>query len=67
MFGSNTKRIPRIKSLFELIKEAIGDKMLIFLLILGTVNTAIGTYQEPSHGWVDGVAIYGAVALIVSI
>jgi hypothetical protein len=36
-------------------------------MILGTINVAIQTYQEPSKGWIDGVAIYGAVALIVGI
>ncbi len=40
-FGSNVKRIPKIRSLFELIKEAISDRTLIFLLILGTVNVII--------------------------
>ncbi len=66
-FGSNVKRIPKIRSLFELIKEAISDRTLIFLLILGTVNVIIQTIQKPSIGWIDGIAIYGAVALIVGI
>jgi hypothetical protein len=37
------------------------------LIILGTINVTIQTIQDPTHGWVDGVAIYGAVALIVGI
>lgn len=38
------------------------------LIILATVNIVIGVYQEGwGHGWVDGVAIYGAVVIIVGI
>ena len=66
-FGSNVKRIPKIRTLFELIKEAISDRTLIFLLILGTVNVIIQSIQKPSIGWIDGIAIYGAVCMIVGI
>jgi hypothetical protein len=38
------------------------------LIVLATVNVAIGVYQEGwGHGWIDGVAIYGAVMIIVAI
>jgi P-type E1-E2 ATPase len=38
------------------------------LMILAAVNIAIGIYKEGiEHGWVDGVAIYAAVVIIVSI
>ena len=66
-FGNNAKRIPKIRTLFELIKEAISDRTLIFLMILGTINVIIQTIQKPSIGWIDGVAIYGAVIMIVGI
>jgi hypothetical protein len=66
-FGTNTKRIPKIRTLFELIKEAISDRTLVFLLILGTLNVIIQTILKPSIGWIDGVGIYSAVALIVGI
>jgi len=37
-------------------------------MILAAVNIAIGIYKEGiEHGWVDGVAIYAAVVIIVSI
>jgi hypothetical protein len=42
-FGCNAKRIPKIRTLFELIKEAISDRTLIFLLVLGTINVIIQT------------------------
>lgn len=37
-------------------------------MILATINVAIGMYKDgPAHGWIDGVAIYAAVIIIVSI
>ena len=42
-FGTNAKRIPKIRTLFELIKEAISDRTLIFLMVLGTINVIIQT------------------------
>lgn len=48
--------------------EALGDSTLIMLMVLATINAAIGVIQEGwGHGWVDGVAIYAAVVIIVSI
>jgi Ca2+ transporting ATPase len=67
VFGCNTKRIPKIRNLLELIKEAISDRTLIFLLILGLINIIIQTAQNPSMGWVDGITIFGAVFMIVVI
>lgn len=67
-YGTNTKRIPKIRSLWELVVEALGDTTLIMLMVLAAVNIAIGIYKEGiEHGWVDGVAIYAAVVIIVSI
>lgn len=54
--------------MWEIILEALGDNTLIMLIVLATVNVIIGIYQEGwEHGWVDGVAIYAAVVIIVSI
>ena len=67
-YGTNTKRIPKIRILWELVVEALGDTTLIMLMVLAAVNIAIGIYKEGiEHGWVDGVAIYAAVVIIVSI
>ncbi len=67
-YGSNTKRIPKIRGLWEIVLEALGDSTLIMLMVLATINVAIGMYKDgPAHGWIDGVAIYAAVIIIVSI
>jgi hypothetical protein len=36
-------------------------------MILGTINVIIQTIKEPEIGWIDGVAIYGAVVAIVGV
>lgn len=60
--------MPKIRSLGEIILEALGDSTLILLMILAAVNVAAGIYKDGwSHGWIDGVAIYAAVIIIVSI
>jgi hypothetical protein len=67
-FGTNVKRIPKIKSLFELILEALSDKILIILLIAATVSLAIGIAEHGIEtGWIDGASIYLAVVAIVAI
>lgn len=48
--------------------EAAGDSTLIMLMVLATINAIIGVIQEGfPHGMIDGVAIYGAVIIIVTI
>jgi Ca2+-transporting ATPase len=67
-FGSNTKRIPRIKGVFEIVIECLSDKILIILLIAATISMILGIITEgPSKGWIDGASIYFAVIAIVSI
>jgi hypothetical protein len=41
VYGANIKRIPKIKTLFELTKEAFSDFTLQLLIILGTINVTI--------------------------
>lgn len=66
-FGNNVKRIPKIKSIWEIMLETLSDKILIILLIAATVSTILGVIQDPAHGWIDGISVYVAVVVIVSI
>ena len=61
------KRIPKIKSIFEIIFEAFSDKILIILLVAATISMVLGIVQDPEYGWIDGLSIYIAVVAIVSI
>jgi len=48
--------------------DAAGDSTLILLMVLAAVNTASGIYKDgPEHGWIDGVAIFVAVFIIIAI
>lgn len=67
IFGRNIKRIPKIKSIFEILLDAVSDKILIILLIAATISTILGSIEDPSHGWIDGCSIYFAVIAITSI
>lgn len=67
-YGTNVKRIPKIKSLFELIIEALSDKILIILLIAATVSMTLGIISDGwPEGAIDGASIYIAVIAITSI
>ena len=66
-YGNNIKRIPKIKSIWEIMLETLSDKILIILLIAATVSTILGVVQDPKHGWIDGISVYVAVVVIVSI
>ena len=66
-FGNNIKRVPKIKSIFEILLDSISDKILIILLIAATISTILGSIEDPSNGWIDGISIYLAVIAIVAI
>jgi len=37
-------------------------------MVLAAINTATGIYKDgPEHGWIDGVAIFAAVFIIIAI
>ena len=67
VFGSNDLPSPPIKGFLRLVLEASQDTMLIILMIAAVVSLAVGVSQEPSEGWIEGVAILAAVALVVLI
>jgi hypothetical protein len=47
--------------------DAAGDSTLILLMVLAAINTGSGIYKDPGHGWIDGVAIFVAVFIIIAI
>ncbi len=67
-FGSNKKRLPKIRSLWELVVETLEDRILQILLLAATAALIIGVVQHGlAHGWVEGISIYIAVVIIVSV
>ncbi|KAG1142905.1 hypothetical protein G6F37_000082 [Rhizopus arrhizus] len=74
MFGRNEIPEAPSTSFFSLVWAAYKDQTLIMLTIASFVSLAVGIWEdhsdshppdEPKVGWVDGVAILGAVAVVV--
>lgn len=67
-YGSNSKKLPKIRSLWELIMENFEERILQILLIAATVSLIIGVIQQGwAHGWVEGASIYIAIVIIVAV
>jgi P-type E1-E2 ATPase len=47
--------------------ESLSDPMLLVLLAAATVSFIIGIIQDPQNGWIEGAAIFLAVALVAFI
>ena len=78
IFGKNTIPPAPAKSFCELLVEAVQDLTLIILLISASISLvlwAVTTFthqegnnvseNEEEHGWIDSVAIYASVAVVV--
>lgn len=67
-FGKNLKPLPQVPPLIESIKEALDDRILLSLAIAAfftIITNMIAT--GPAWGWVQGVSIYFAIFVIVSL
>lgn len=70
IFGKNKRRKAREKTFCEFVKDAISDKILIILLIMGGISLVLGLSLEPEHrsySWIEGFSIIFAVFLVVSV
>ena len=67
-FDCNTKRVPRLKSLWRLICEQLEDRILRILIVAAIVSLVVGMVKDgPAEGWMDGFTISLAVIIVVSI
>lgn len=65
VFGANKTDPPPPKTLFELMLEALEDATLKILIVAALVSLALGFYENPSSGWIEGTAILVAVVIVV--
>uniref|UniRef100_A0A6A7G4K6 Calcium-transporting ATPase n=1 Tax=Hirondellea gigas TaxID=1518452 RepID=A0A6A7G4K6_9CRUS len=67
VYGKNIfpKKPPR--HFLSLCADELKDPMLIILMVAGTISIVAGAIDDPSHGWVEGVAILIAVAIVTLI
>jgi len=63
-FGEN--KVPRKDpaTFLELIVESLEDFMVRVLIVAGVVSLILETVENPSIGWINGVAILLAVAIV---
>jgi len=67
-FGSNQVPLPKMRSFFSLVLEALRDRVLQILLVGAAISFALGMGLESvQEGWRDGVAIFAAVVIVVSV
>ncbi len=74
VFGSNEIKLKPPKSFLELVWEAFQDPTLIILIICAILITTIALVEaavegKPAHesDWVEGVAIFVTVLIVVSV
>lgn len=48
----------------ELFLECFGDTTIIVLMVAAVVSFAIGIYEDPAKGWIEGAAILAAVLIV---
>ena len=44
--------------------DSFQDSTLIILIVAAVVSFAVGFYEDPSKGWIEGAAILFAVVLV---
>jgi magnesium-transporting ATPase (P-type) len=54
-------------SFFELFIEAFKDTTQLILIAAALISLAIGMWEDPGHGWIEGGAILIAVFLVASV
>jgi Ca2+-transporting ATPase len=68
VFGTNIIPPPRSETIIEIILGTIWDDTILKTLIVGgSLVLALGTGLCPSTGWIEGVAILVAVAIVLTV
>lgn len=55
------------QSIFSIILDALGDRILQILIIAALVSLVVGSIEDPTAGWMEGTAILVAVVIIVTV
>jgi calcium-translocating P-type ATPase len=48
----------------DLFLESFEDTTIIVLVVAAVVSLAVGVYEDPQKGWIEGVAILSAVLIV---
>lgn len=55
------------KSVLSMVLDALSDNILQVLILAAAISLAIGLWQDPHEGWMEGAAILLAVVIVVSV
>jgi P-type Ca2+ transporter type 2B len=64
-YGKNTPYTRLRDNIFDIIWNALQDTVLQILIAASVISLIIGTMQDPSQGWLEGVAILAAVLIVI--
>ena len=67
LFGTNAMPESPKTGFFALLLNALSETILLILIAAAAVSLAIGLYEDPEHGYVEGAAIFIAVFLVSNI
>ena len=62
--GNNELPTQDTSTWMELFLGSFNDTTLIVLIVSAIVSLAVGVYDNPQHGWIEGAAILFAVLLV---
>jgi len=66
-FGRNEFPESPMDSYLKLLIGALSDTTLLILLGAATVSLIVGALEDPAEGWIEGIAIFIAIALVANI
>ena len=55
---------PEAETWLQMFIESFEDTTVIILIIAAVVSLAVGLYEDPTKGWIEGSAILFAVVLV---
>lgn len=65
VYGSNSPILRRFRSFFSFVIECFEDLCLKILMLSAGISLLVGTLQDPSEGWMEGVAILVTICIVV--
>ena len=67
LYGSNAMPSTPRKSFLQLLLGTFDDDTLQILIAAAVVSLAVGLYEDPSSGYVEGLAILSAVIIVSNV
>jgi Ca2+ transporting ATPase len=66
-YGNNHPHIQTRRTILEIILDILQDTVLQILILAAFVSLIMGTIQDPTSGWLEGLAILLAVFIVTTV